>query len=66
MRSLRSGLRKKRSFPVGESYFGFALRQTHLKIAIFAQNHASFIATNLVIEYIEYINSLPEAKLVIT
>jgi hypothetical protein len=69
MRSLKSDIGKKRTFPTGKSYFGLALRQTHLKTAIFVRDRASFIATNLAIEYIEYIeykSSLAEASLVRT
>ncbi len=63
MRSLGFGLLLSCSFPCGESRFGYAVRQTYLKTAIFDRNRTSCITTNLAIKYISI---LPAPSLVLT
>jgi hypothetical protein len=69
MRSLGYGFRLFPSLLGGESHFGFTFKQTNSKTAMFDRNRASFIATNLAIGYIKYIehtSNLPEPILVLT
>jgi hypothetical protein len=66
MRSLGYGLRSSPSFLGGKSHFGFTVKQTNPKTAMFDRNRPSFIATNLAIGYIEYTSNLPKAIVVLT